>query len=155
MIIVQLIKVGSEVRSYDVSDNPTLGNLLQKANEQFVPNTITINSYNQVNQYTSLSDGDRVFIGNKVKGNTPYVVQFIRLGQGEVIQVSAEGSVSIADCINMMDPNRKAHFYSADGKEIFQYQIDGSPRQSSDIVPAPATDGGTIRVICATKVKGN
>lgn len=155
MVIVQLIKVGSEVRSFDISDNPTLGGLLRKAGESFVPNTITINTRNAINEQTSLYDGDRVFIGNKVKGNTPYVVEFIRLGQGEVIRVSAEGTVTIADCLNMMSDQNRRYFVNADGKDIFQYQISGITKQSSDTVPAPSTEGGTVRVICATKVKGN
>ena len=87
MILVSLIKVGSEVRTFDVSNNPTLGNLLNIAGESFTPNTITINTRNVVTEATNLCDGDRVFIGNKVKGNTPFVVEFIRLGHGEVIRV--------------------------------------------------------------------
>lgn len=155
MVIVQLVKVGSEVRSFDISENPTLGNLLRKAGESFVPNTITINTRNDISEQSTLYDGDRVFIGNKVKGNTPYVVEFIRLGQGEVVRVSAEGTVSISDCINMMSSQNRAYFLNADGKDVFQYQISGVTKQSDDAVPAPSTEGGTVRVICATKVKGN
>lgn len=155
MVIVQLIKVGSEVRSFDISNNPTLGNLLQMAEESFVPNTITINAQNAVNEHTTLRDGDRVFIGNKVKGNTPYVVEFIRLGQGEVVRVSAEGSVTISDCINMMTEQNRSYFLSADGNDVFQYQISGVTKQSTDIIPVPTIEGGSVRVICATKVKGN
>lgn len=155
MVIVQLVKVGSEVRSFDISENPTLGNLLRKAGESFVPNTITVNTCNAISEQTNLYDGDRVFIGNKVKGNTPYVVEFIRLGQGEVIRVSAEGSVSISDCINMMSSQNRTYFLNAEGKDVFQYQISGVTKQSTDMVPFPSTEGGTVRVICATKVKGN
>ncbi len=155
MVIVQLVKVGAEVRSFDISDNPTLGNLLQKAGESFVPNTITVNTRNAITEETPLYNGDRVFIGNKVKGNTPYVVEFIRLGQGEVIRVSAEGSVTIQDCIGMMSSNNRGYFINAEGKDVFQYQIGGITKQSTDMVPAPSTEGGTVRVICATKVKGN
>jgi hypothetical protein len=153
--VVSIIKVGCEVRSFEISDNPTLGHLLDEAGEYFVPNTITINTRNIVSEETRLSDGDRVFIGNKVKGNVPYVVEFIRLGQGQVIQVSAEGGQSINQCIDMMTAQNRAYFIGADGKEVFQYQISGNAMQGSDIVPTPITDGGTVRVICSTKVKGN
>ena len=155
MRIVQLIKVGSEVRSFDISDNPTLGNLLQLAGETFVPNTITINASSSIDEQTTLHDGDRVFIGNKVKGNTPFVVEFIRLGQGEVIRVSAEGTVTISDCVNMMNETNRTQFLTAEGKDVFQYQISGVTKQGSDTVPYPAQEGGSVRVICATKVKGN
>ena len=155
MVVVQLIKVGSEVRSFDISDNPNLGNLLRKAEESFTPNTITINAYSAVNEQTVLCDGDRVFIGNKVKGNTPFVVEFIRLGQGEVVRVSAEDSVSIHDCVGMMNDTNRGSFLDAAGKDVFQYQISGVTKAPGDLVPAPAQAGGTIRVICATKVKGN
>lgn len=155
MVVVQLIKVGSEVRSFDVSDNPSLGNLLSKADENFVPNTITINSYNAVNENTVLSDGDRVFIGNRVKGNSPFVVEFIRLGQGEIIAVSVEGNVTISQAISMMAPERRAYFYNAEGDDVFQYQISGIKKQANDLVPEPSIDGGTVRVICSAKIKGN
>lgn len=155
MILVSLIKVGSEVRTFDVSDDPTLGNLLDKANENFVPNTITINTQNVISESSRLADGDRVFIGNKVKGNTPYTVEFIRLGQGEVIRVAAEGAQTISQCIDMMNAQSRACFIGADGKEVFQYQISGVQKQGSDMVPAPTMEGGNVRVICATKVKGN
>lgn len=153
--VVSLIKVGCEVRSFEVSNNPTLGYLLEQADEQFVPNAITINTRNVVSEETRLSDGDRIFIGSRVKGNTPFVVEFLRLGQGEVIRVSAEGTVSINQCIEMMEPQRKAYFVGADGKDVFQYQISGVTKQGTDLVPAPTAEGGTVRVICSTKVKGN
>ena len=155
MVIVQLIKVGSEVRAFDISNNPTLGSLLRLADESFVPNTITINTNNAINEQTTLYDGDRVFIGNKVKGNTPYVVEFIRLGQGEVVRVSTEGSATISECVDMMDDTHRAQFLTVEGKDVFQYQISGVTKQGSDLVPAPAQEGGSVRVICATKVKGN
>jgi len=155
MVIVQLVKVGSEVRSFDISDNPTLGNLLRIADESFTPNTITINAQNVVSENTTLRDGDRVFIGNKVKGNTPYIVEFIRLGQAEVVRISTEGSATIGDCINMMSDTNRNYFIGGDGNDVFQYQISGVTKQSSDIVPLPSQEGGTVRVICATKVKGN
>jgi hypothetical protein len=155
MILVSLIKVGCEVRSFEISDNPTLGRLLREAGETFTPNTITINTRNTVSEETRLCDGDRVFIGNKVKGNTPYVVEFIRLGQGEVVRVSSEGNQTISQCIDMMSAQSRAHFVGADGKEVFQYQISGITKTGSDIVPTPLAEGGTVRVICATKVKGN
>ena len=153
--VVSVIKVGCEVKTFDVSDNPTLGNLLDKAGERFVPNTITINANNYTSTSTRLSDGDRVFIGSKVKGNVPYIVEFIRLGQGEVIRVSAEGPVSISQGIDMMNPQNKACFINADGKEVFQYQINGMTKNSSDTVPTPSVEGGSVRVLCAMKVKGN
>jgi len=155
MTIVQLIKVGSEVRSFDISNNPTLGALLNMADESFVPNTITINTSGGVSEQTILRDGDRVFIGNKVKGNTPFVVEFIRLGQGEVVRVSAEGSVTINDCVQMMNETNRGQFLAADGKDVFQYQVSGVTKLGSDLVPQPQQDGGSVRVICATKVKGN
>jgi len=155
MVIVQLIKVGSEVRSFDISDNPTLQNLLNQAGEVFVPNTITINASNAISPDTRLNDGDRVFIGNKVKGNIPYVVEFIRLGQGEVISVSVEEGTTIAQCFDMMNSINRGRFIGPDGKETFQYQINGVTKQSTDIIPPPSSEGGTVRVICAMKIKGN
>jgi len=155
MVVVQVIKVGAEVRSYDVSDNPTLANVLNKANEQFVQNAITINARNIISPDTRLSDGDRVFIGSKVKGNVPYVVEFIRLGQGEVVRVSAEGDATISQCLDMLSSQNRAYFVGPDGKEVFQYQVNGSTRQASDIIPQPPAGQETVRVICAMKVKGN
>lgn len=154
MVVVQFIKLMSEVRSFDISDNPTLGNLLRMADESFVPNTITINAASAISEQTVLRDGDRVFVGNKVKGNNPFVVEFIRLGQGEVVRVSAEGSVTIQDCVGMMTDQNRGYFQDASGKDVFQYQISGVTKQPNDLVPVP-TVGGTVRVICATKVKGN
>ena len=154
MVVVQLVKVGSEVRTFDVSNNPTLGNLLNIAGESFVPNTITINSTGEITSDTVLFDKDRVFIGNRVKGNLPYVAEFIRLGQHEVVHVSAEGETTISECIGMMSPQNKACFVDANGKDCFQYQISGVTMQSEDIIPEPQP-GGTVRILCAMKVKGN
>ena len=155
MVIVQIVKVGSEVRAYDISENPTLENALEKAGEVFVENTITINSANNIEPNTRLVDGDRVFIGSLVKGNTPFVVEFIRLGQGEVIRVSVESPVTIRQCVDMMSSSNRARFVDAEGGDVFQYQISGIVKESDSIVADPSVAGGTIRVICGVRVKGN
>jgi len=155
MVIVQLVKVGKEVKTYDVSDNPTVGNLLDKAGEQFVPNTITVNYENTISRDTELDDGDRVFIGTARKANSPFVVEFIRLGQGEVIQVSADDNMTLKQCIDMMNPGNRENFINQNNEEVFTYQISGSQKTINDIVPSPISEGGSVRVICGVKRKAN
>ena len=155
MVIVQILKVGRPTRSFDVSSNPTLGNALDLAGEEFGPGTITVNQTNDVNVQTYLFDGDRIFIGSLVKGNAPFVVQFMRLGQSEVITVTVETPVTIGECIAMMTPENRAHFIDANGKYVFQYQINGVKLDSDGHVDCPESDGQAVRVVCAVKVKGN
>lgn len=154
MTVVQLIKMGTEIRSFEISENPTVGNLLDLAGEIFVPNTVTING-NGVTPDTCLSNGDRVFLGRATKGNTPFEVQLIRLGSSEgVVSLPCEDGMTVSQVLNQLSPDRKASFYNAQGQDVYEYRdSSGSKLEPGSTIPHPAN--GRMQLILSTKTKGN
>jgi len=153
-VIVKLIKLGEEIKQYEISNNPTIGGLLDMAGEEFVENTITVNG-NCVSRTTALFDGDKVFIGKATKGNIPFEVQLVRLGSTDgIISLPAEDSMTVRQVMEQLPADKKATFYTADGKEVYEYRLaSGQAVESSYTIPRPTS--GTVRLILSTRTKGN
>jgi hypothetical protein len=154
MIVVKLIKLGKPIESYEISDNPTVGNLFDKAGETFVPNTVTING-NEVTESTLLKDNDRVFVGAATKGNVPFEVQLIRIGpDSSVINLPAEDGMTINQVMQQIPADKKSQFFSPNGSDIYEYRLaNGSPVQGDKVLTRP--ESGSMRLMLSTRTKGN
>lgn len=154
MIVVKLIKLGQPIRDIDLPDYATLGDLLDKAGETFVENTITINN-STVSRTTMLNDNDRVFIGRAVKGNLPFEVQVIRLGSSDgIINLPAEEGYTVDQVLQQLPADKRGQFFGSDGKPLYEYRIGGGqPVSGSHALSRPAS--GTVRLLLSTRTKGN
>ena len=155
MVTVKLIKLGQEIREFAFEDGTTLGHLMCEADENFVQGNVTINQ-NIVNEDTPLRDGDRVFLGNKVKGNIPFEVQLIRLGSGDgIINLPAEDGYTIDRVLDQLPADKKAQFFGSDDKALYEYRVGGAgqPVSGSHVLSRPAS--GSVRLILSTRTKGN
>ena len=154
--VVKLVQIGKAVREYEVSDNPTVGGLLEKAGITYTPNSVTINQ-DVVDQDTNLDDGDTVYIGDKMKGNLPFTVKMIRLGHADpVMEVAAESGVTIKSLIDSLPSTERAKFYKEDGSEYYSYNLNGNPVDSSStVIPTPTDAAVPARLIMSVRQKGN
>lgn len=155
MITVKLIELGREIREFAFEHGATLGDLMNKAEEEFIPGNVTINQ-SVVNESTPLRDGDRVFLGNKVKGNVPFEVQLIRLGSGDgIINLPAEDNYTIDQVLAQLPADKKAQFFGSDDSALYEYRVGGSgqPVQGNHVLSRPSS--GSVRLILSTRTKGN
>lgn len=156
MIVVKAIKLGSPIRDIDLPDYSTLGNLLDKIGEQFIENSITINN-STVNRGTRLYDNDRIFIGNKTKGNIPFEVQTIRLGAASdgIINLPAEDGYTINQVLDQIPADKRNQFFGSDGKALYEYRVGTSGQlvDGTHVLSRPAT--GTVRLMLSTHLRGD
>lgn len=153
-VIVKLIRLGQPIEQYEISQNPTVGALLDMAGEDFIENTITVNG-GGVERCTILRDGDRVFIGKATKGNVPFEVQLVRLGtQNGILSLPAEDGMTIKQIMDQIPSDKKDEFYKDDGKEVYEYRLSNGQSVNSDYTIQRPTSG-TARLILSTRTKGN
>ena len=153
-VIVKLIRLGEPIEQFEISENPTVGALLDMAGEEFIENTITVNG-SGVTRATRLYDGDKVFIGKATKGNIPFEVQLVRLGTNNgIVSLPAEDGMTIKQIMDQLPTDRKAEFYNADGKDIYEYRMsNGQTIEPTATLSRPTN--GTTRLILSTRTKGN
>lgn len=154
MVIVKLVEINKEIRSFEISENPTVGNLLDMAGVSFVENQITINN-NPVTRETRLNDGDRVFVGHRTKGNIPFEVQIIRVGSSEgIISLPAEDNMTVSNILAQLSPDRRATIYGSDGRLVYDMRNSRGDIITEDtVLSRPAS--GTERIILSIRTKGN
>lgn len=155
-VLVKLVLIGKPVIEYEISDNPTVGGLLDKANVNYKPGCITVNQENVERGY-ELEDGDVVYIGDAMKGNTPFTVKIIRIGHTDaIIELPCESGTSIKSLINTLPPADRAKFYTEEGKDVYEYRINGGEAVSGDTtIPTPADMALPVRLVLSTRTKGN
>jgi hypothetical protein len=155
-VLVKLVTLGKPVVEYDVSDDPTVGALLEKANVTYKPGCITVDQESVDRDY-ELCDGDRVYIGDKMKGNTAFTVKIIRLGHSDaIIELPCESGTSIKSLINTLNAEDRAKFYTTEGKDVYEYRINGGEAVSGDaIIPDPSDAALPVRLVMSTRTKGN
>ena len=145
MIAVKLIELGREIRDFVFEYEATLGDLMEKAEEEFIQGNVTINQ-SVVNENTPLRE---------VKGNVPFEVQLIRLGSGTAINLPAEDSYTIDQVLAQLPEDKKTQFFGSDGSALYEYRVGGSgqPVQGNHVLSRPAS--GSVRLILSTRTKGN
>jgi len=152
MIEVKLIALGSPIVPYALENRSDVSSLFRAAGKSFVQGNVTRNQ-ETVSEDTILHDGDRIFLGQAVKGNIPFEVSFLRLGDAS-ISLPAEDGYTIKATLSQLGDDEKAKFYRADGKASYEFRIGNSAAISEDTV-LQRPDSGTLRVICSQRVKGN
>jgi hypothetical protein len=155
-ILVKLAQLGKQVKEFEMSDDATVGNLLDKAGVDYKPGCITIDQQS-VERDDDLNDNDVVYIGNAMKGNMPFTVKIIRLGHSDaIIEMACESGTSIKSLINQLPSEDRAKFYTSDGKDVYEYRINGGEAVTGDtIIPAPSDVAVPVRLVMSTRTKGN
>ena len=156
LVCVKLIELGRKIEDFDVSDDPCVGGLLDKADREWPDNASVTRNGNDVNENTELFDGDKIFIGKKTKGNLdPFEVQFIRMGAGGgITKLPAENGNTIDDVLNSLEGELKDSFIRADGTPAYEYRIGTRKVEGTYVLQRPSDDR-PIRIILSQKVKGN
>ena len=153
MITVKLVKLGRQTREFALENCSTVEDLFDIADENFVQGNVTRN-HGVLNSGAQLYDGDRIYIGTAVKGNQDvFDVNFVRLGDS-TISLPAEDGYTIKKVLDQLGEDEKEKFYRPDGSCSYEFRIGGSqPRDENFVLHRPT--GGSIRIICAQRVKGN
>jgi len=156
-IIVTLVSLGADVKSYEVSSNPKVEFLLEVANKKIKSSETITRSGERINNNTQLKDGDTVIIGENVKGNgNDFQVQLIRLGVPNFDTVNANVGMSIKQIIDLLPEEKKGQYFKADGKDAYEYRksTGGNPMNSNEII-YPNEGEGMVRLILSQSMKGN
>ena len=156
MITVKLVKLGSQIKDYCLEYSASVSDLLEIADETFVQGSVTRNNQ-VVNRDTPLRDGDRIYLGRATKGNIddPFEVSFMKLG-GSVVNLPAEDGYTIKQVLQQLDDAERRNFYRADGSVAYEFRVSGNTRPvDENYVLQRPTNGDSLRVICAQRVKGN
>jgi hypothetical protein len=149
MISVKLIEVGKPINEYTLEDGSNVGDLFEAAGQEF--KNAQVNGANVCSTHV-LRDGDRVFIGSKVKGNSDVEVKFMQVGASAVSYPSTSGA-TIGDLVNSLGASEKAKYVDENGAHKFQYSsITGKSLDSSYAFEA---SDKPIRIMLGKKVKGN
>lgn len=153
MITVKLVELGSQIREYSLDDSSDVGSLFRAAGKTFVQGSVTRNQA-VVNEGTPLYDNDRIFLGRATKGNLPFEVNFMRLGDTSV-NLPAEDGYTIKRTLEQLGGSERAKFYRADGSVAYEFRVSGvgQPVDENHVLARPAQ--GSLRVICSQRVKGN
>lgn len=152
----KLIEMGAEVKEKEISDNPTVQGLFDACDMDFPEDSKVTRCGMDVNPNTVLNDGDKVFVGKKVKGNQdPFEVKLIKMGSGGGIKpMYAQEGMTIKDVIDQLPADERAAYYKADGTPAYEYRID-HVKQDGDFVLVKPTDDKAVNIILSQKVKGN
>jgi len=154
MIDVTLIKMGMPNRefSFENTDYPTVGSLLDRAGESVESGTITVGQ-TEVDEDFSLRNGDRVFISKKTKGNLPWDVVLVRMGGGANIVLPAEDGFTVNQVIDQLPEEQKAEFFS-NGNPVYEYRLpNGNPIDGNTALERPI--GDEMRLMLTRRTKGN
>jgi hypothetical protein len=155
-VLAKLVIIGKPVVEYDVSDDPTVGNLLEKAGITYKPGCITVDQ-ETVDRGYELMDGDRVYVGYVMKGNTSFTVKIIRLGHSDaIIELPCESGTSIKNLIATLPSEDRAKFYKSDGTDVYEYRINGGEAVDGNaVIPTPSDPATPVRLVMSTRTKGN
>lgn len=158
MVCCKLIKMGSDVQEVEISDDPTVQGLFDACGEEFPDDCKVTRRGEDVDPDTELEDGDKVFVGKKVKGNQdgdPFEVKLIKMGSGGGIKsMGAEEGMTIKDVIDQMPEDERKAYYKADGSPAYEYRINHIKQDEDFVLKKPAGDRA-VNIILSQKVKGN
>ena len=159
-IDVKIARTGKEPVSYMMGTGDTVGDLIDAAGEEFVDKCVTVDG-NNVERNTPLRDGDRVFIGEPVKGNMPggnFDVELARTGVPEHKQiiVTVLDGWTIQDTIDSLEDEKKALFYNEAGNLFHEFRLPtgGNPVAPTTVIPEDVGKAKT-RITCSGRMKGN
>lgn len=156
MKIVKVIMLGAKVQEYEVSAEPTIAGLVNMMEENddagrefngtFTRNGVTLTDS------SALVDGDRVYYAEKLKGNQ-LIVKIIRPG-ALIVDVAVEPGSTIRQALNILPDSDKETIFDSEGNTACEFRINGGTAQGIDSV-IPGEEGTEVRLIIATKIKGN
>ena len=159
-IDVKIARAGKTPVPYIMDSGDTVEDLIDAAGENFVEKCVTIDG-NQVDRNTTLRDGDRVFIGEPVKGNLPggnFDVELARMGvpPEKQIVVTVMDGWTIEDAINSLDEHKKALFYNEEGKLFHEFRTSsgGNAVPPTTVIDEDEGENNT-RIVCSGRMKGN
>lgn len=154
MVSVKLVKLGAKTEEYNFDHSPTVEELFDLAEENFVSGAVTRNNVT-VEKHTILLDGDRIYLGSAIKGNIPFEVNFRRFGSSS-INLPAEDGYTIKQTLDQLDQNERQNFYRADGKSAYEFRVsnNGQPVDENYVLRRPEV-GDTLIIMCTQRVKGN
>jgi hypothetical protein len=155
-VVVTLVNLGSDVRSFEVSSNPTVEYLLKVANKQLNGSELISRGGEKVFNNTILKDKDTIIVGENVKGNGEFQVQLIRLGVPEFDTVNARSGMTIRQVIESLPSDKKLQYFRADGSDNYEYRLSsgGSPLKSNETLNV-AENETSVRLILTQAMKGN
>ena len=152
-IIVKIVELGTEIKSYAVESETTVGELFEQADRDFNEGEVSRNQ-RLLNEDSQVYDGDTIYVAKMVKGNMdPFEVEIFRLGGGRAITLPAQDGMSIKTILDQLNAEEKAQFFRANGTPAFEFRIDGQIATVDSVPSRPAN--GKVRVICSQVVKGN
>ena len=155
MIDVTLIKMGIPNRdfTFDNDERATVEDLFERANEVFSEGSVTIGQSSVDGDYR-LRDGDRVFVSKKTKGNVPWDVVIVRMGNGANVTLPAEDGYTVNQVLDQLPADQKDEFFGADKKPIYEYRLpDGNPIEGDSVLARPTED--TMKLMFTRRTKGN
>jgi hypothetical protein len=160
IVSVTLVSLGSDVRAYEISANPTVRGLLAAAGKTYSRDMTITSNGNTLDLDSRLRDKDTVVIGRTMKGNDnipniPFVVELIRLGaMGE--SISAIDGMTISEALNQFEPAKRAQYFRADGSDAYEYRYaSGGAAISGGTRLYIPSNGGSIRLVLSQAMKGN
>ena len=152
-IIVKIVELGTEIKSYAVEPETTVGELFEQAERDFNEGEVSRNQ-RLLTEDSQVYDGDTIYVAKMVKGNMdPFEVEIFRLGGGRAITLPAQDGMSIKTILDQLNAEEKAQFFRANGTPAFEFRIDGQIATVDSVPSRPAN--GKVRVICSQVVKGN
>ena len=154
MITVKLVELGSAIQEYCLEDSSCISDLFDAAGKTFVQGSVTRNN-SSINEGTTLYNNDRIFLGRATKGNVPFEVNFMRLGDTSV-NLPAEDGYTIKRTLEQLGSEDRTKFYRPDGSVAYEFRVGGvgSPVDENYILIRPSSSS-SVRVICSQRVKGN
>lgn len=161
MICCKLIEMGEKVLEREISDDPTVQGLFDACERDYPDDDeFKVTRRNvDVTPETELKDGDKVFVGRKVKGNQDpndmFEVKLIKMGSGGGIKsIAAADGMTIKEVIDQLPESERKSYYRADGTPAFEYRINHVKQDEDFVLKKPAGDK-SVNIILSQKVKGN
>ena len=156
MKIVKVIMLGSAVKEYEVSNNPTvrgLADMMEEHNEESIEfnGTFTRGGYT-LSDESQLADGDSVYYAEKLKGNQ-LVVKVIRIG-AVIVTVAVEPGSTVRSALNLLPEADRNDIFGDDGSTLYEIRIGTSQPVSLDAV-IPGVEHDEVNLILSKKLKGN
>lgn len=157
MNLVKVIMLGSQVKEYEISNDPTVGGLIEMMEENdetgksFDSGTFTRGSVNLDNS-SPLRNGDTLHYAENLKGNQ-LSVKIIRIGAAVQSYAVNPGS-TIRQVLEMLPEDDQEDIFN--GGESTSYEIrigDGQPQSLDTVIPG--RDGEEVRLILTKRIKGN
>jgi sulfur carrier protein ThiS len=156
MILVKLAIAGRSVTEFEMSDNPTVENLLRKAQITYTTGCVTRN-HESLSRESRLYNGDMVCWATPTKGNQIFEVKVIIAGSSTpIVSLPAEEGMTVNAVLAQLNSETKSKIFINNDPNTPAYEyrdINGDIITGNTVLSRPAS--GTVRISLTTRTKGN